>query len=141
VLANCWGMLLIIMVLGYSIVDVAKKFKKKLSLNSELEYNYVKIFKQKQKLEELGCSLEFKIATIRGDIKSITDEYSRKKFEHLLNSLPIEVKDTPEMDDSTKHYFKEEINVTQFGDFIKNNNYTIQNITYIFLPYFSCLSR
>ncbi len=109
VLANCWGILLIIMVLGFSIVDVAKKCKKKLYLKSELEYNYVKLAKQKQKLEELEYSLEFKIATTKAEIKNITDTYKKKKFEHLLDSLPFEINETHDMDDSDKNYFKEEI--------------------------------
>lgn len=109
ILANCWGILLIMMVLGFSIVDVAKKCKRKLNLRTEIESNYVKLAKQKQKLEELEYSLEFKVATVKKEIQNITDSYKKKKFEHLVDNLPFKLNETHDLEDSDRNYFKNQI--------------------------------
>ena len=90
-LANCWGMLFIIAVLGFSLVDVPRKAKRKINLEDEIKHSFTQIAKRRSKLEELEMMIEFKLQVVRKELSNIQDGYRKKKFEELINSLPFEL--------------------------------------------------
>ena len=93
-------MLFIIAVLGFSIIDVPKKAKRKINLEEEIKHSFTQMVKRKSKLEELEMLIEFKLQVARKELQNIKDEYRKKKFEDLIGCLPFELGQHSEIDDN-----------------------------------------
>lgn len=93
-------MLFIIAVLGFSLIDVPRKAKRKINLEEEIKHSFTQIAKRKSKLEELEMLIEFKLQVARKELQNIKDEYRKKKFEDLISSLPFELGQHSEIDDN-----------------------------------------
>lgn len=90
--SNCYGLLLIIIVLGFSLVDVPKKLGKKLDRDLEYKHKLIKVTCYNYRLEELQYELEFKLEAFKNELGSIDNDYLKGKFEQLVKSLPFELK-------------------------------------------------
>lgn len=106
--SNCYGLFLIILVLGFSLVDVPKNFGKKLDRDLEYKHKLMKVTWYSYKLEELQYELEFKLEAFKSELESIDNNYLKGKFEQLMKSLPFELKNDIEYayKEETKGKFK-----------------------------------
>ena len=90
--SNCYGLLLIIIILGFSLVDVPKRFSSKLDLQVEYKHKLMRISWYNFKLEELQYDLEFKLEVFKNDLANIDNDYIKKKFNQLIKNLPFKPK-------------------------------------------------
>ena len=74
---------------GYSLVDVFQGVQKRLDPQSIIRRNCRKLVIEEDRLEELEYLLEFKISSVRLELCRITDDYKKRKFDHLLQDLPF----------------------------------------------------
>ena len=90
-LANCWGMLFIIAVLGFSLVDVPRKIFRKTNPELEIRHNHLKIKRRIEQLDELEIMIEFKLESCKKEIVGLKDDYRKKKFDDLIGNLPFQI--------------------------------------------------
>lgn len=102
-LANSWGMLLIVTILGFSMVNVLRTAKRKLSYHNTLQNKFIKLEHASSKLIELQFTLEFKIPFLKKKLEFINDQKLTTKFNGLFACLP------PSLQENSHHETNSEL--------------------------------
>lgn len=90
-LANCWGMLLIILILGYSMINALKRMRDNMSNKKKVQCLLLQLQKSASSIEELSLILEYKIPFLLKKLEFISDKTLNQKFIRLLSELPSEI--------------------------------------------------
>lgn len=90
-LANSWGLLLIVAILGYSLPNVLKRLRRQMSPEKSLKHKLTRLGRLQTTIEELTVSLEFKLPFLHKKLSFINHPPLTQKFSNLTAMLPSDI--------------------------------------------------